>query len=43
MKYTPGAYWFGVSYESDMRFSERLYGKTKDKFILAVNKAWGKL
>jgi hypothetical protein len=39
----PGAYWFGLSYESDLAYAERLTGKTRDKFIDAVHKVWGKI
>ncbi len=40
MKYSPGAYWFGISLESDLAFADRLYGKTKKEYIEAIYKAW---
>lgn len=41
IKYTPGAYYFSISLESDLDFANRLFGKTKYKFIESVLKHWG--
>lgn len=41
LKNIPGAYWFGISYESDLAFADRLYGKTKLRYIATVRQAWG--
>lgn len=38
----PGAYWFGISYESDLAYAKKLHGETKREFIAAVKKAWDK-
>lgn len=40
LEYKPGAFYFGISLESDLSFAERLSGKTKQLFIEAVLKAW---
>lgn len=40
--YTPNAFIFGISYESDISFASRIHNtKVRREFIKTVMKAWG--